>query len=351
MTTSIKTFSDASVTGWNNVTLTNLTGLPTIPSNAVLEDVTLSCKVKRNGGVINSDAIVRFYINSTLVHSISNMGRETRSFNFSLKNYITNNGGTLSYSNGATFLEIEVYHRNNALTGTATWTASSISITATYTPHTHSYATEISRTPSTCCKKGSVTKQCSCGETQTTELALDSSNHSGGTELRNVSSATCTTTGYTGDTYCKGCGAKLSSGSTTNALEHSYSSVVTSPTETSDGYTTHTCSNCGHSYVDSYTCLVTLKKNNDYGEVTGGKIYNKGDTVTITATPNADCMFVGWNDGVKTSTRNITVTGSVTYTAYFKLNAIYVDDSQSIVIYADTEEAEIVYADGTTVYE
>ena len=37
-------------------------------------------------------------------------------------------------------------------------------------------------------------------------------NHDGGTELRNAKAATYTSTGYTGDTYCKGCNTKLSSG-------------------------------------------------------------------------------------------------------------------------------------------
>ena len=36
------------------------------------------------------------------------------------------------------------------------------------------------------------------------------------------------------------------------AHEHSYTAVVTPPTCTAKGYTTHTCS-CGHSYVDTYT--------------------------------------------------------------------------------------------------
>lgn len=35
--------------------------------------------------------------------------------------------------------------------------------------------------------------------------------------------------------------------------EHTYKSVVTSPTCTERGYTTHTCSKCGDSYQDSYT--------------------------------------------------------------------------------------------------
>ena len=41
---------------------------------------------------------------------------------------------------------------------------------------------------------------------------LNPANHDGGTELRNTKAATYTSTGYTGDTYCKGCNTKLSSG-------------------------------------------------------------------------------------------------------------------------------------------
>lgn len=37
------------------------------------------------------------------------------------------------------------------------------------------------------------------------------------------------------------------------AAGHSYKSVVTPPTCITKGYTTHTCEECGHSYVDSYT--------------------------------------------------------------------------------------------------
>lgn len=40
----------------------------------------------------------------------------------------------------------------------------------------------------------------------------DAANHAGGTEVRGKKDATCTAAGYTGDTYCKGCDALLSSG-------------------------------------------------------------------------------------------------------------------------------------------
>ena len=38
-----------------------------------------------------------------------------------------------------------------------------------------------------------------------------------------------------------------------NCTEHSYIAVVTEPTCTEQGYTTYTCTTCGHSYVDDYT--------------------------------------------------------------------------------------------------
>lgn len=49
---------------------------------------------------------------------------------------------------------------------------------------------------------------------------FDPSCHTGGTELRNVIPETCTGNGYTGDTYCSGCGEKLSSGTEVPAAGH-----------------------------------------------------------------------------------------------------------------------------------
>ena len=49
---------------------------------------------------------------------------------------------------------------------------------------------------------------------------FDGTNHIGGTKIRNRKSQNCTENGYTGDTYCKGCGKKLSSGTVINADGH-----------------------------------------------------------------------------------------------------------------------------------
>ena len=49
---------------------------------------------------------------------------------------------------------------------------------------------------------------------------LDKNNHTGGTEIKDAKDATCTENGYTGDTCCKGCGAKLESGKVIPAAGH-----------------------------------------------------------------------------------------------------------------------------------
>ena len=51
---------------------------------------------------------------------------------------------------------------------------------------------------------------------------LDPSNHVGGVEVRFAKEATCTEEGYTGDTYCLGCGAKIAEGKTLAKTAHQY---------------------------------------------------------------------------------------------------------------------------------
>jgi len=53
------------------------------------------------------------------------------------------------------------------------------------------------------------------------------------------------------------------------------------------------------------------------GTVTGGGTYNKGQTVTLTATPSQNFMFEQWMDGVTNPVRTFTALGNATYTANF----------------------------------
>ena len=65
--------------------------------------------------------------------------------------------------------------------------------------------------------------------------------------------ATCTEGGFTAGVYCNDCESYISGHEPVSALGHSYTSVVTPPTATEQGYTTHTCSVCGDTYKDTYT--------------------------------------------------------------------------------------------------
>ena len=71
--------------------------------------------------------------------------------------------------------------------------------------------------------------------------------------------------------------------------------------------------------IDQHT--ITVKANDsNMGTVSGGGTFDYNSTKTITATPNAHYHFVQWNDGVKTASRQITVTGNATYTATFEID-------------------------------
>ena len=87
------------------------------------------------------------------------------------------------------------------------------------------------------------------------------------------------------------------------AHEHSYDAVVTAPTCTEKGYTTHTCA-CGDSYVDTY--VDALGHAWDNGKVT------KEPTETETGVKTFTCTRCG-----ETKTEVILTTGSVDVTEMF----------------------------------
>ena len=104
-------------------------------------------------------------------------------------------------------------------------------------------------------------------------------NH-GNAENVNGKAATCTDSGLKAYWHCPNCGKNYSDSACTNEitedlaiwrtinkLGHDYVAVVTLPTSTMRGYTTHTCSRCHDSYVDTYTDPV--------GEYTPGDVDGK----------------------------------------------------------------------------
>lgn len=124
--------------------------------------------------------------------------------------------------------------------------------------HTHSFGEWTVKKAATCTEKGSKERVCACGETETEEIAA--LGH-GSTELRNVRAASCTESGYSGDTYCSVCGEKLESGKEVAATGHSFGewTVKTAPTCTEDGEQERVCA-CGESETQTIpaTWEVTL---------------------------------------------------------------------------------------------
>ena len=78
------------------------------------------------------------------------------------------------------------------------------------------------------------------------------------TEIRNQREATCTQTGYAGDTYCTDCDKLMSTGKELAALGHDYKATVTKqPTTTEEGVRTYTCTRCSSSYTESIAKLTS----------------------------------------------------------------------------------------------
>ena len=73
------------------------------------------------------------------------------------------------------------------------------------------------------------------------------------TELRGAKDATCTTTGYTGDTYCKDCNEKIADGEVIPALGHTWDNgvITTAPTCENAGVKTFTCTRCNKTKTEA----------------------------------------------------------------------------------------------------
>ena len=83
--------------------------------------------------------------------------------------------------------------------------------------------------------------------------------------MKNRREATCTQTGYTGDTYCTDCDKLLRTGEELAALGHDYKATVTKqPTTTEEGIRTYTCTRCNSSYTESIAKLPEEQHTHNY---------------------------------------------------------------------------------------
>ena len=113
--------------------------------------------------------------------------------------------------------------------------------------HEHVYTETV--TAPTCTEKGYTTFTCKCGNSYVGNFT-DALGHDFG-EWETVQEATETETGLA-KRSCKRCKEEETKVIPTTEHVHKYTAVVTAPTCTEKGYTTHTCA-CGDSYVDTET--------------------------------------------------------------------------------------------------
>ena len=118
-------------------------------------------------------------------------------------------------------------------------------------------------TPATCVSKAV------CSVCSETFGEVDTTNHVH-TTVKNRKEATCTQTGYAGDTYCTDCDKLLSTGKELAALGHDYKATVTKqPTTTEEGIRTYTCTRCSNSYTESIAKLPEEQHTHNYtGSIT-----------------------------------------------------------------------------------
>lgn len=98
--------------------------------------------------------------------------------------------------------------------------------------------------------------------------------------------------------------------------------------------------------LTTYTVIVT-SADETMGTVTGGGVYNEGDTVMIEAIPNANYEFVQWNDDNTDNLRRIIVTQDQEFVATFQpVTAISAVDMNNISVYSHNNQIVVNNAEG-----
>ena len=175
-------------------------------------------------------------------------------------------------------------------------------------------------TPATCETAGTIDYTCKlCGDHYTETIPATGHRH---TTVKNASNPTCTTKGYSGDTYCTDCGKKLSSGKWTNAYGHALGAneVTKKATAVSAGWQTRTCSRCGYFVGSAIAKLPAtgalsagnfpLKVKQSYtlrvdGMAAGDYVVSWTSSNVKTATVNASGKVTGKKKGTATITAKL----------------------------------------------
>ena len=145
-------------------------------------------------------------------------------------------------------------------------------------------------TAPTCTERGYTTYTCECGDSYVDDY-VDALGHTPSTAVEeNYVAPICTENGSKDVViYCSVCDEEISRETVTlDATGHSYTTAVTAPTCTEQGYTTYTCS-CGDNYVDDYV-NATGHADND------GDGYCDADNELLD--PSVDCDHICHKDGI-----------------------------------------------------
>lgn len=145
-------------------------------------------------------------------------------------------------------------------------------------------------------------------------------------EVRDKKAATCTKAGYTGDTYCKDCGELLKTGKETDALGHTWGKgkVTRKSTYTAAGQLTYTCSRCGEKRVITTKKLFYPKAGTKY-TVAGCqyKVTKAGAEVSLVGTnKNAKSVTIPAVIKVKGVTYKVTSIGAKAFNGSKKLKKV-----------------------------
>ena len=162
----------------------------------------------------------------------------------------------------------------------------------------HSFGDWTTVTAATCMAVGEQRRDCEhCEHYETAEIAKDTTVHTGNnTTGVNAKAATCTETGYTGDTLCE-CGVTVEHGEDIPATGHKNTKTV--------GYVAATCGAAGYTGDKFCNDCETTIATGEVIQATGDHIY------TWTTTATATCVAKGVETGTcscgATTTRDIEI--------------------------------------------
>ena len=187
-------------------------------------------------------------------------------------------------------------------------------------PHKHNYSSSIKKS-ATCTEPGIMLYTCKNND-DSYEKTIPATGHQH-TELRNVKSATCGQEGYTGDTYCKDCNTKLSSGKSIAKKAHTWDAgkITQKATCIEKGVKTFTCTVCQTTKAEEIPATghgtrITKFAKNASCKTEGytGDIYCQDCGILLEEGEVIQKTEHAWNDGKVTQDAACTEKGVKTYT-------------------------------------